>query len=233
MNKRLLLSCFVLGCCIVANAHAPMYDRYLDTTINIEALVLVIAVIQLSTFLFLKYSKARVVCRYKNFIIRLAKRIFKRQRLRYGFAWALSSIVCTPYVYGFSIELAFFAFIPLLVFLLYYSKWVWNKEKRKKYLTGIKGLSKLLSVTCQQSLGYLIYALICETDTFHWFVYYTDEEYEMLDCKLYPGIEGFYYMAEGIVTIATITAIPYIVLFLFRVAKDYKVILSATRNDAQ
>lgn len=47
-----MLSCFVLGCCTIANALAPMYDRYLDTTINIEALVLVIAVIQLSTFLF-------------------------------------------------------------------------------------------------------------------------------------------------------------------------------------
>lgn len=82
-----------------------------------------------------------------------------------------------------------FAFIPLAVFLIYYSYLVLNTEKRKKHLTGIKGLSLLLSVSFQQALGYLIYALICETSTFHRFVYYTDEEYEMFDFKLYPGIE--------------------------------------------
>ena len=78
-------------------------------------------------------------------------------------------------------EFFFFAFIPLAVFLIYYSYWVLNTEKRKKHLTGIKGLSLLLSVSFQQALGYLIYALICETSTFHRFVYYTDEEYEMFD----------------------------------------------------
>lgn len=109
-----------------------------------------------------------------------------------------------------------FAFIPLAVFLIYYSYWVLNTEKRKKHLTGIKGLSLLLSVSFQQALGYLIYALICETSTFHRFVYYTDEEYEMFDFKLYPGIEGFYYIAEGFAVISIITAMPFIVLFIMR-----------------
>ena len=183
MKRLLLLSYFVLGCCTVAKAHAGMVDRYLDAKISIEALVLVMAVIQLSTFLFLKYSKAPVVRRYKRFIIRLAKRIFQKQWLRYGSAWALSSFVCTPYLCSFAIELAIFGFIPLLVFHVYNCFWFNNKEKRRKYLTGIRGLSKLLSASCQQTLGYLVYALICETDTFHRFVYYTDEEYEMFDCK--------------------------------------------------
>lgn len=233
MKRLLLLSCFVLGCCTVAKAHAGMADRYLDAKISIEALVLVIAVIQLSTFLFLKYCKARVVRRYKCIIIRLAKRIFKNQWLRYGSAWALSSFVCTPYLCGFAIELAFWGFIPLLVFHVYNCFWFNNKEKRRKYLSGIRGLAKLLSASCQQALGYLVYALICETDMFHRFVYYTDEEYEMLDLKLYPGIEGFEYMAEGFAIIATIASIPYILFFFSKVAKDSSIILSATRNDSK
>lgn len=88
--------------------------------------------------------------------------------------------------------------------------------KAQKHLTGIKGLSLLLSVSFQQALGYLIYALICETSTFHRFVYYTDEEYEMFDFKLYPGIEGFYYISEGFAVISIITAMPFIVLFIMR-----------------
>lgn len=110
----------------------------------------------------------------------------------------------------------FLAFIPLVVFLIYYSSWVLNMEKRKKHLTGIRGLSLLLSVSFQQALGYLIYALICETSTFHRFVYYTDEEYEMFDIKLYPGIEGFDYITGGFAVISIITAIPFIVLFIMR-----------------
>ena len=119
------------------------------------------------------------------------------------------------------------------VFHVYNCFWFNNKEQRRKYLTGIRGLSKLQSASCQQTLGYLVYALICETDMFHRFVYYTDEEYEMLDLKLYPGIEGFEYMAEGFAIIATIASIPYILFFFSKVAKDSSIILSATRNDSK
>ena len=64
--------------------------------------------------------------------------------------------------------------------------------------------------------GYLVYALICETSTFHRFAYYTDEGYEMFDLKLYPGIEAFNYIKEWFAFISIITAIPFIVLFIMR-----------------
>ena len=115
---------------------------------------------------------------------------------------------------GLCTEFFLLAFIPLVVFLIYYSCMVLNMEKRKKYLAGIRGLSLLLSVSFQQALGYLIYALICESSTFHRFVFYTDEEYEMFDLKLYPGIEAFNYIKEWFAFISIITAIPFIVLLL-------------------
>lgn len=200
----------------MAVAHAGMYDRYLEMKVSVEALVLVIGITQVILYLFLRFSKSRVVCRYKECIIHITRRLHKKIWLRWCLAWGLSSFVCTPYLYGGSIELFFFAFIPLLIFLLYYCSWVWNGEKRNKHLTGVRGLSILLSVAGQQVLGYLFYALICETSTFHQLMYYTDEEYSMSDFKLYPGIDGFYYMAEGFACIAFITIIPYILLFLVR-----------------
>lgn len=174
MKKLLMLFCFVLSCCTMANAHSGMSDRYLDMKICVDALVMVIAVIQVSIYLFLRYSKSKVSCWYKRLIIRIAKKVYKKSYLKWFASWALSSLVFTPYVIGLSMEFFFFAFIPLAVFLIYYSYLVLNTEKRKKHLTGIKGLSLLLSVSFQQALGYLIYALICETSTFHRFVYYTD-----------------------------------------------------------
>ena len=200
----------------MANAHAGLADRYLKMKISVDALVLVIAVTQVSAYLFLKYSKSKVSFWYKKLIIRIAKKIHKNSYLKWYASWALSSLVFTPYIIGLSMEFSFLAFIPLVVFLIYYSCWVLNMEKRKKHLTGIRGLSLLLSVSFQQALGYLIYALICETSTFHRFVYYTDEEYEMFDIKLYPGIEGFDYITEGFAVISIITAIPFIVLFIMR-----------------
>ena len=214
MKKLLMLFGFVLSCCTMANAHAGMYDRYLDMKISIDALVMVI--VQVFIYLFLRYSKSKVSCWYKGLIIRIAKKVYKKSYLKWFASWALSSLVFTPYVIGLSMEFFFFAFIPLAVFLIYYSYWVLNTKKRKKHLTGIKGLSLLLSVSFQQALGYLIYVLICETSTFHRFVYYTDEEYEMFDFKIYPGIEGFYYIIEGFVVISIITAMPFIVLFIMR-----------------
>lgn len=215
--KKLVLLFFVISYCSIAVAHAGMFDRYLEMKVNVEALVLVIGISQAILYLFLKFSKSRIARWYKRYTIHIAKMLHKRTWLRWCLAWILSSFVCTPYLYVLSIELFFFAFIPLLIFLFYYCSWVWNAEKRKKHLTGVRGLSIFLTVAGQQVLGYLFYALICETSTFHQMVYYTDEEYSMFDFKLYPGIDGFYYMAEGFACIAIITIIPYILLFLVRV----------------
>ena len=200
----------------MAVAHSGMMDRYLEMKVSVEALVLVIGITQAILYLFLRFSKSRIACWYKGYAIHIAKILHRRTWLRWCLAWILSSFVCTPYLYGLSIEFFFFAFIPLLIFLFYYCSWVWNDEKRKKHLTGVRGLSVFLSVVGQQVLGYLFYALICETPTFHQLVYYTDDEYSMFDIKLFPGIDGFYYMAEGFACIAFITIIPYILLFLIR-----------------
>ena len=198
----------------MANAHAGIADRYLKMKISVDALMLVFAVTQVSTYIFLKYSKSKVSCWYKKLIIRIVKRINKKSYIKWCASWALSSLVFTPYVMGLCTEFFLLAFIPLVVFLIYYSCMVLNMEKLEKHLTGIRGLSLLLSVSFQQALCYLIYALICETSTFHRFVYYTDEEYEMFDLKLYPGIEAFNYIKEWFAFISIITAIPFIVLLL-------------------
>jgi membrane protein len=216
MKKLMMLFCFVLSCCTMANAHAGLADRYLEMIINVDALVLVFAVTQVSTYLFLKYSKSKVSCWYKKHIIRIAKKVHKKSHIKWCASWALSSLVFTPYVMGLCTEFFFLAFIPLVVFLIYYSCMVLNLEKRKMRLIGIRGLSLLLSVSFQQALGYLVYALICETSTFHRFAYYTDEGYEMFDLKLYPGIEAFNYIKEWFAFISIITAIPFIVLFIMR-----------------
>ena len=76
MKKLLMLFCFVLSYCTMANAHSGMSDRYLDMKICVDALVMVIAVIQVSIYLFLRYSKSKVICRYKRFIIRIAKKVY-------------------------------------------------------------------------------------------------------------------------------------------------------------
>ena len=46
MKKLLMLFCLVISCCTMVNAHAGMYDLYLDMKISVDAIVMVIAVIQ-------------------------------------------------------------------------------------------------------------------------------------------------------------------------------------------
>lgn len=116
MKKLLMLFCLILSYCTMVNAHAGMYDRYLDMKICVDALVMVIAVIQVSIYLFLRYSKSKVSCWYKRLIIRIAKKVYKKSYLKWFASWALSSLVFAPYVIGLSMEFFFFAFIPLAVF---------------------------------------------------------------------------------------------------------------------
>ena len=52
MKKLLMLFGFVLSYCTMADAHAGMYDRYLDMKICVDALVMVIAVTQVFIYLF-------------------------------------------------------------------------------------------------------------------------------------------------------------------------------------
>lgn len=59
MKKLLMLFCLVLSCCTMVNAHAGMYDLYLDMKISVDALVMVIAVIQVSIYLFLRYRNLK------------------------------------------------------------------------------------------------------------------------------------------------------------------------------
>lgn len=116
MKKLLMLFCIVLSCCTMANAHSGMSDRYLDMKICVDALVMVIAVIQVSIYLFLRYSKSKVSCWYKRLIIRIAKKVYKKSYLKWFASWALSSLVFTPYVIGLSMEFFF-----LLLFHWQYS----------------------------------------------------------------------------------------------------------------
>ena len=88
----------------MANAHAGIADRYLKMKISVDALMLVFAVTQVSTYIFLKYSKSKVSCWYKKLIIRIAKRINKKSYIKWCASWALSSLVFTPYVMGLCTE---------------------------------------------------------------------------------------------------------------------------------
>lgn len=58
----------------MANVYAGIADRYLRMKISVDALMLVFAVTQVSTYLFLRYSKSKVSCWYKKLIIRIAQK---------------------------------------------------------------------------------------------------------------------------------------------------------------
>lgn len=212
MEKRIGICFLIVVLYSTAFAHAGLYDRYLEMMININAITLVIAVTQIACYLILRYCKVQWLLHYKKIVIKWAKYIYKRAWMRWTFAWGLSSFVFSPYVYCFCAHFFIFALIPLLLFWLFYCSWVWRKEKRKKCLTGFRALSRYISVTVQQGIGYVLYALVCKTSVFHAFVYYTDKEYEIVGLRLYPGIEGI--EIEGIVTISVLFVIPFIILFL-------------------
>lgn len=210
---RNILFISLLPC--VLYAHAGMMDRWLQERINVVGVFKVILFVQItmSFFCFIQRSCGLNIC---------LKKISKHCTFHRGFAlfctWLLSSFIITPYLIELTMPFLFFAFIPISIIFIVYTSIIW-KDKIQEKITTSHSIYYMLHFSVQHSIAYIVYPFVYDTYIFRLFVYYTDEEYGASNYKLYPEIDGLYYIAYHIIFFTIMFSIPYLFLSLKQIYK--------------
>lgn len=203
-------------------AHAGMFDEYLEKMVSLDAVVLTIAVVQIVCFLLVRSNWFKAIKRVRMRLLLFAKKLHSDGRLRFLAAWGLSSFALSPYIVIACDWLWILGILLFLVFWFFYSSFVLRGKTRRAILTGIKPLYLLLVASIGEIIGGIVYCAIYEMEWFRSITYYTDEEYALNDCKLYPTIDGIRELWNEIKIVFFFFAIPYVILIAIRVFKKIR-----------
>lgn len=200
--------------CLTALSHtwkSHIYELMIPRE-DVKALTVIVVVTQIVCSLAIKFLKLPFIGEYKLLIIRIAKTIYRIWVLKWIVIFLLSSFIINIYLSYINANLSIgWSFAPLALIPLY-CWWIWNKKRRERYLTGIRGIAKLLSVTVQQVVGYVIYIVVYETSLFFRFVDYFSIEYPAH--PRYPGMYVFSYLGDNYE--ATVFLLGFtLILFLY------------------
>lgn len=204
---------------ISVHAHAGMFDDYLRRMVSVDAVVLTIAVAQIVCFLLVRSNWFKAIKSVRIRLLLFAKRLHSNGWLRLLAAWGLSSFALSPYIVIACNWLWILGILLFLVFWLFYLFLVLYGKTRRAILTGIKPLYLLLVASIGEIIGGIVYCAIYEMEWFRSITYYTDEEYALNDCKLYPTIDGIWDLWNEMKIVFFFFAIPYVILITIRVFK--------------
>jgi len=204
---------------ISVHAHAGMFDDYLRRMVSVDAVALTIAVAQIVCYLLIRSNWFRAIKRVRMRLLLFAKKLHCNGWLRLLAAWGLSSFALSPYIVIACNWLWILGILLFLVFWLFYLFLVLYGKTRRAILTGIKPLYLLLVASIGEIIGGIVYCAIYEMEWFRSITYYTDEEYALNDCKLYPTIDGIWDLWNEMKIVFFFFAIPYVILITIRVFK--------------
>ena len=207
---------------IGVHAHAGMFDEYLEKMVSLDAVVLTIAVAQIVCFLLVRSNWFKAIKSVRMRLLLFAKKLHCNGWSRFLAAWGLSSFALSPYIVIACAWLWILGILLFLVFWLFYLFLVLYGKTRRAILTGIKPLYLLLVASIGEIIGGIVYCAIYEMEWFRSITYYTDEEYALNDCKLYPTIDGIWDLWNEIKIVFFFFAIPYVILIAIRVFKKIR-----------
>ena len=212
--QRIDIVAVSLGVSLICEAHAGMFDRYLERMVSLNAVLLTIFVSQVVCFFLITNKRIRASRYIRMRLLLLAKTICSDWRIKLLATWGLSSFVLSPYIGVACDWLWILGILLFLMFWFVYTGIVMMGRTRKRCLSGIKPLYFYLTVSIGQVLGFIVYCTVYEKEWFRSITYYTDKEYELTDTKLFPTIDGIYELADHMVIIAVFLAVPYVLLVI-------------------
>jgi hypothetical protein len=215
MKKIIVVLTVLFAIPLAGYAHAGFFDRYLEMMDVLYAVLKTIFVSQVLVFLFVRFSRFKITKRIRIRLLLLSKRLCKNQWVNLFAAWALSSFVLTSYWYVFSEGLFILAIIPLFIFWIVYFVVVCREKLRKRWLCGLKPIYFYIIATIGQIIGFFIFFL----PTLGWYIpdnYYSRKMYCLFG---FPYIEAGSQLAEGMLLLSALLAIPYLLLVFCKAFK--------------
>lgn len=198
---------------LVSYGHAGSYDRLLNTIVDIDAIVLTILVTQIVCFLLIRRDWFK---HYRMKILLVAKSMQKKWWVTPIAEWFLSSFVLSPYMTIVGEWLLLLGALVLLVFWILYFTVVISKDKYKRWISGVKAFYFYLIASVGEIVGLVIYCIFCETEWFKYLARFEDEEFGMIT-YIYPNIYGIFYMLEDMAFSVAVLAIPYLLIYGWRI----------------
>lgn len=217
-NKKLLLSLIFLLFCFIASAHAGMMDRWIHNSVNMSAVHATVGTVQLvlSAALLLIWKN----CPVNNLLRKVTRAIARKKTFGFFFFWVLTAFALAPYV-GYIdacyliVGMAAFGMAIVATILSFFKGF-------RKFSADSKCLYVLSNLTLQQIIGYAVYSVIYNMAFFKELFGYTDEEYQMSDYYVYPGIDGIRYCLEYGVVLLILFLLPMTISIVLELVKRKK-----------
>lgn len=147
-----------------------------------------------------------------NFLNRIATSVTVNKWKALWIAWLLGTILITPYLSLFFC-LFFIGIFLLCIVVGIYTFSLLNKKLRVKLISR-KAIYLMLHGVIQQSVAYVLYALLCRTPVLRSWLYVRDSEYEYTGFAFYPDLDAFSYMVESYIIITIIFSFPNLLFTL-------------------
>lgn len=231
--KRILIFSLLILTGIPAFALAGFADSMVNADMNLTLIIIVLLLTQLFGYLIIRFCKNKWVRKYKSRIAHWTYWVQKRNWRKWLASWLLPSFIWSAYlsllpfvlfwimmetcrddiskiVSGCIITGGYLLFLaPSISFAVF----LFSRKLRLKFLTGRKATATLLSVTCQQIIGYFLFIVTCATPVADLFKKKVNE-FEDIEFYIYPTPDGIFLVIENFFFVALLFAIPYILLII-------------------
>lgn len=231
--KRILIFSLLALSGIPAFALAGFADSIVNADMNLTLIIIVLLLTQFFGYLIIRFCKNKWIRKYKRRIARWTCWIQKRNWRKWLASWLLPSFIWSAY-YSFLQFVSFWLCmkscridIPKMVsgcmiaggcflFLapsISFAVFLLSRKLRLKFLTGRRATATLLSVTCQQIIGYFLFIITCFTPVADLFKRKVNE-FEDTEFYIYPTPDGIFLVIDSFFSVALFLAVPYILLII-------------------
>lgn len=228
--KRILIFSLLVLSGIPVFALAGFADRMENADMNLTLIIIVLLLTQFFGYLIIRFCKNKWIRKYKRRIARWTCWIQKRNWRKWLASWLLPSFIWSAYLSvipfvsfwltmescrsSYSDTVAeYIVDASMLIFLapsISFAVFLLPRKLRLKFLTDRKATATLLSVTCQQIIGYFLFIVTCFTPVAGLFKRKVNE-FEDTEFYIYPTPDGIFLVMESFFFVALLFAIPYII----------------------
>lgn len=198
--------------CLVASAHAGMFDSFLENMVSCRAMLIVIAIVHTALWLIIKLkatSNNKVVANYKAIFRNIIKWLYKNVYIRIPVAWIFSSMALGIYLDLLAEQIFFYGLLLILIVWILYTVIVIRKKWRRRFLTGYRAIYYYGQAIILQLIGIITYYVICDFPWFKDVFSYADDQ----------GFEDLVYMIEPKpLDILYLTKVVFVVGILFGIS---------------
>lgn len=196
----------------LATAHAGIMDRWIEQMVDCSAFAAIVGVTQI-VLAVLSFGFLKGTVLHKNLIKHSRRIAINRKWWLYLLVICMTSFVVAPYMGYLLKRWLFFFIVPLLIVSFINLILVLIPKTRKFYLRG-RSIYIMVLLSLHQIIGWVVYLVVYRIDFVKNLFAYTDDEYQIFNYYVYPGLHGFEHTAGVFASLLIYFSFPYVILLV-------------------